>query len=127
MRFVTSGMSGSVVMLNLLRFREVADYSATPELAPATAISGEDAYRIYMKHTRPHIEKAGGELVFIGKGGHPLIGPSDEHWDVVLLVRHKSVEAFMTFATNKDYLAGLGHRQAALADSRLLPIVEGDF
>ena len=27
-------IAGEVVMLNLLRFRDVADYSATPELAP---------------------------------------------------------------------------------------------
>jgi len=27
-------------------------------------------------------------------------------------------------ATNEDYLAGIGHRVAALEDSRLLPIVE---
>ena len=32
--------AGNVVMLNLLRFREVADYSAYPDLAPPTPISG---------------------------------------------------------------------------------------
>lgn len=38
--FVMRGIAGPVVMLNLLRFRAVADYSATPELAPAAPISG---------------------------------------------------------------------------------------
>jgi hypothetical protein len=33
---VMRGIRGEVVMLNLLRFREVADYSANPELAPET-------------------------------------------------------------------------------------------
>ena len=28
------GIPGAVVMLNLLRFRAIADYPATPELAP---------------------------------------------------------------------------------------------
>lgn len=32
--FVARAIQGEVVMLNLLRFREVADYSATPDLAP---------------------------------------------------------------------------------------------
>jgi hypothetical protein len=32
------GIAGSVVMLNLLRFREVADYSAHPGLVFATEI-----------------------------------------------------------------------------------------
>jgi hypothetical protein len=41
-------------------------------------------------------------------------------------VRQKSVEEFMAFASNEDYLAGIGHRLAALEDSRLLPIEEDD-
>lgn len=118
-------ISGPVVMLNLLRFREVADYSATPELAPETPISGQKAYRRYMKHTLPHLLAAGGEMIFLGKGGTFLIGPTDEIWDAAMLVRHQSTEIFMSFASNKEYLAGIGHRLAALADSRLLPLVEG--
>ena len=34
---------GPVVMLNLLRFRDLADYTATPALAPAAPISGAAA------------------------------------------------------------------------------------
>ena len=45
-----------------------------------------------------------------------------EEWDTVLLVKHKSIAAFMAFATNEEYLKGVGHLTAALADSRLLPI-----
>lgn len=44
------GIKGTVVMLNLLRFRAVADYSATPDLAPAQPISGADAYDLYVAH-----------------------------------------------------------------------------
>ena len=32
--FIMRGISGSVVMLNLLRFRDRADYSVAPHLAP---------------------------------------------------------------------------------------------
>jgi uncharacterized protein (DUF1330 family) len=117
---------GSVVMLNLLRFREIADYSATPALAPATPISGAAAYRRYMELTLPHLEESGGEVIFLGRGGSLLIGPSDERWDAAMLVRQRSVAAFMAFATNPEYMAGMGHRTAALEDSRLLPLVQGD-
>ena len=117
---------GSVVMLNLLRFREVADYSATPELAPVDPISGAEAYELYITHTLPYLRASGGELLFRGRGGPFLIGPASERWDEVLLVRQKSVEEFVAFASNEDYLAGIGHRLAALEDSRLLPIEEDD-
>lgn len=60
--FFTRGISGSVVMLNLLGFRPVADYSATPDLAPASPISGETAYRLYVEHTLPHLKQSGGEV-----------------------------------------------------------------
>ena len=116
-------ISGSVVMLNLLRFRATADYSAAPELAPTAPISGEAAYRIYMEHTLPHLENSGGKVIFYGKGGDFLIGPSGERWDAAMLVQQASVAAFLAFASNQGYLAGIGHRSAALEDSRLLPLI----
>jgi len=122
--FLMRGIEGSVVMLNLLRFRETADYSAHPELGPAGPISGAEAYQRYVEHTLPLLLAEGGEIVFIGEGGDVLIGPPGERWDRVMLIRHRSVEAFMGFASNEAYLAGMGHRDAALADSRLLPLVE---
>lgn len=121
--FVQRQIQGEVVMLNLLKYREVADYAASPELAPSESISGEAAYRLYMKHTTPLIQKAGSSVIYAGQVIAPLIGPADEDWDLMLLVKHKSVEAFLAFANDSEYLKTAGHRTAALADSRLIPIV----
>jgi uncharacterized protein (DUF1330 family) len=118
------GIKGPVVMLNLLRLRDVADYSASPELAPPAPISGAEAYRRYVEHTQPFLRESGGELVFLGEGGPFFIGPAEERWDLVMLVRQASVDSFIAFASNPDYLAGIGHRTAAIEDSRLLPVVE---
>jgi hypothetical protein len=122
--FFARGIDGPVVMLNLLRFREIADYGAFPELAPAEPISGLDAYRRYIVAAEPFVAARGGELAFLGRGGDFLIGPADERWDAVLLVRQRSVADFMAFASDAGYLKIIGHRTAALADSRLLPMVE---
>jgi uncharacterized protein (DUF1330 family) len=122
--FFMRGIKGEVVMLNLLRYRAVADYSAAPQLAPAAPISGEAAYRLYMQHTMPHLEKSGGKLLFFGRGGRFLIGPDSERWDAAMLVQQSSPAAFMEFASNAAYMAGIGHRTAALEDSRLLPLEE---
>jgi hypothetical protein len=73
--FFSQGISGRVVMLNLLRFRVTADHSASPELAPLVPITGEEAYRLYMEHTLPYLERSGGKLIFFGRGGKFLIGP----------------------------------------------------
>lgn len=118
------GLAGPVVMLNLLRFRAVADYAATPALAPPAPISGAEAFERYVAHTLPYLARSGGALTFLGAGGPLLIGPADERWDRVMLVRQSSVQAFLAFAQDEGYLAGIGHRTAALEDSRLLPLVE---
>lgn len=120
----TRGITGPVVMLNLMRFREVADYSAAPELAPAAPISGREAYQLYIEHTEPFLAASGGEVLFLGDGGPFFIGPQHERWDVMMLVKQNSLADFMAFASNPDYQAGIGHRTAALEDSRLLPLVE---
>lgn len=120
--FMARQLQGSVVMLNLLRFREVADYSANPALALDKPISGVEAFQRYIVHTLRYLRESGGKLMFRGSGGHFLIGPSDERWDMAMLVRQQSVGSFMAFASHEAYLAGIGYRVAALEDSRLLPL-----
>ena len=115
---------GKVVMLNLLKFREVADYSNFEELRPANEISGREAYQLYIENTMPILAKAGAKVLFSGSTKGFLIGPEKEKWDTVLLVEHQSVGAFMQFAQDEEYLKGAGHRTAALEDSRLLPITQ---
>ncbi len=57
------GIQGEVVMLNLLRLRQVADYAANPALAPAQPISGAEAYDRYIAHTLPYLTESGGALL----------------------------------------------------------------
>lgn len=109
-------------MLNLLKFNEIADYSENQNLKSLEDISGVKAYELYMQHTLPFLEEAGSELIFQGKCHSFLIGPEAEKWDLMLLVKHASKQAFIKFASNQEYLKIAGHRTAALKDSRLLPI-----
>ena len=117
-------IQGAVMMLNLLRFREVADYSASPELAPPEPISGREAYQKYIDLTLPFLTATGGGIALLGDGGRYLIGPQDERWDLVMLIRQNSLQDFLSFSSNEAYQVVLGHRTAALEDSRLLPVVE---
>lgn len=122
--FIMRQMTGNVVMLNLLRFRDIADYIATPALAPPTPISGAEAFQRYIAHTLPYLIESGGRVEFLGIGGSLLIGPTDERWDMAMLVRQRDVESFLAFASHEAYLAGMGHRTAAVEDARLLPLSE---
>ncbi|MEE4021929.1 DUF1330 domain-containing protein [Gordonia sp. PKS22-38] len=109
-----------VTMLNLLRYRAEADYSHAQELAPDEPITGAEAYRRYGAAAMPHIEKTGAQVLFHGDGGPTVIGPDDEQWDSMLLVRYPSPQAFLDMVTDPEYQSLSRHRTAALADSRLI-------
>jgi hypothetical protein len=122
-RLLDRNITGPIVMLNLLRLRDVADYSAHPDLSPAEPISGRAAYQRYVNHTEPYLAATGGTVLLLATGGPNFIGPPDERWDVVMLVQQTSLQDFFAFASNDGYLAGMGHRVAAVEDSRLIPLV----
>lgn len=125
-RLMQRNVVGPIVMLNLLKLRTTADYSDHPELDPGEPISGRAAYAKYVNHTMPFLHESGGDLLYLGSGDRYLIGPVDEGWDLVMMVEQRSVQAFLDFATNADCMAGLGHRDAAVADSRILPLQTQD-
>jgi uncharacterized protein (DUF1330 family) len=116
------GIEGPVVMLNLLRFREVADYAATPARAPSAPISGAAAFDLYVEETLPLLHRSGGALLFMGAAEQWLIGPENERWDRAMLVRQSSVGAFLAFGSDPEIQHAHAHRLAALSDSRLLPL-----
>ncbi|WP_205622192.1 DUF1330 domain-containing protein [Aestuariibacter salexigens] len=118
----SQSMQKEIVMLNLLRFKETADYSSHPELEPTKPISGREAYRMYIDDTHPILKESGGEVLLLGNASQFFIGPQDEIWDMVMLVKQHSLAAFLSFASNPDIRKAAGHREAALVDSRLLPI-----
>jgi len=121
-RFFGSPETGPVVMLNLIRLRERADYSHAPQIAPEGGIDGAGAYALYVKGIEPLLKETGGELLFLGSAENFLIGPQDETWDIAMLVRQTSKASFLSFASDPEAQLVTAHRTAAVADSRLLPI-----
>lgn len=121
--FLEAEVGGPITMLNIVRFRDVADYSDAPDLAPDEPISGRAAYERYGVEVQPFLQRAGAEVTVAANSLPSVIGPEDESWDQVLLVRYPSRDAFIAMTTDPDYLAISRHRSAGLADSRLIPLV----
>lgn len=120
-RFFGTPGDGPVVMLNLIRFRERADYSHAPDLEPDGGCTGAQAYATYMAEIEPMLKSSGGAVIFSGSASEFLIGPESERWDKVLLVKQASKQAFLAFASDPAAQRVTQHRTAAVADSRLLP------
>jgi hypothetical protein len=108
-----------VFMVNLLRFRDQAAYGGRTDLAPCT---GREAY--FTRYLPAFNETAGPygptELVFGGNVAGSVVGPLDEAWDGIGLVRYPSIEVFQKLIADSAYLEKAEpHRVAALADWRL--------
>lgn len=106
-----------VAMINLLRFRERADYPDGHEEAGA---SGAEAYRAYGRAAAAPFTRAGGKQVWLGRPELTLIGPADEAWDLAFIAWYPSGDAFAGMLRDPEYREAVKHRQATVADSRLI-------
>lgn len=101
-------------MLNLIRLRDEAAY---PD---GRKTSGLEAYRAYARESGPVFARLGGKQVWIGRPELTLIGPAGESWDIAFIAQYPSGEAFIGMLRDPVYREAVRHRQAAVADSRLI-------
>ncbi len=106
-----------VFMLNLLRYREHADYRGRPGEAPC---SGRDAYHQRYRAAFSSIaEDSGHKLAWYGGVLAMLVGPAEEGWDEVAIVEYPSFAVYRSLVESPRYKAEADHhRRAALQDWR---------
>jgi uncharacterized protein (DUF1330 family) len=115
--FVKTAPDKPVTMLNLLRFKEQAEYTPERKETPCT---GREAYARYTANALKAVQAAGGMVLWQGRACHAQVAPADEVWDDVLLVQYPNAAAFMDMVRSPEYQAFVHHRSAALADARLI-------
>lgn len=108
---------GPVAMINMLKYRESADYGDRVDEKPC---SGRDAYGRYSESAFPIVAELEGKPVWMSTVEHVFIAPEEEHWDDVVIVQWPTLLAFQKLMQRPDYHAIAFHRDAALADSRLI-------
>ncbi len=106
-----------IVMINLLKYRDHADY---PPGSGAEPCSGREAYQRYGARVTPMLAECGGKILWLGNVQRTVIGPEGEPWDDAILVQYPSRKAFLAMVSRPDYRKAATHRTAALADSRLI-------
>jgi uncharacterized protein (DUF1330 family) len=112
--FRADARPGAIHMLNLVRLRERAAY---PDGRTAT---GAEAYAAYGRESAPVFERLGGRIVWQGGFELMLIGPEQERWDICFIAEYPTVSAFVEMIRDPLYREAVKHRQAAVADSRLI-------
>lgn len=104
-------------MINLIKLKDKATYEGE---ARDGVVTGADAYKAYGAESGPIFARVGGTIIWRGAPKLVLIGPASEAWDVAFIARYPHAGAFMEMVTDPDYRLAVKHRQAAVADSRLI-------
>ena len=102
---------GPFVMVNLLKFKEKAEYADGSE----PDLSGREAYERYGVAVARLVEGLGGKIHYSGAVTGLMLGQVDELWDMVALAEYPSLEAFKAMALSPEMHAIEHHRTAGLA------------
>ncbi|MFZ4745376.1 MAG: DUF1330 domain-containing protein [Sphingomonas sp.] len=109
--FFGGAEDGPFVMVNLLKFKDKAEY---PDGSDAD-LPGAAAYLRYGMAVRAFIEKVGGTAGYAGPVTGLMIGDVEELWDMVALAEYPSLAAMMEMVRDPEYQAISVHRTAGLA------------
>ena len=117
---------GVVHMVNLVRYRDRAEYPAESELAPC---SGREAYfGRYAPAFRKVAEAADYGVFWVGHVRAVLVGAEGEHWDDIVIVRYSSFATLRAIIESRRYEEEAApHRRAALADWRFIVTTQPDL
>ena len=101
---------GPVWMVNLMKYRDVADYADGRE----SAISGRDADDLYTP--RESLAAIGAEIVFGGEVDQQLLGDAPI-WDRVGVVKYPTRRSFIEMQSRPDFQRQHVHKDAGMAET----------
>lgn len=109
--FAEPGPGGPIYMVNLLKFRDRAEY---PD-GRSTELSGREAYGLYAEGVSELIKEFGGGIVFAADVVRLMLGEVEELWDEVAIAMYPS-RAAMLQMMQSERMEEIGqHRAAGLA------------
>ena len=118
--FMAPGQEGPIYMLNLLKFKEKAEYPDGRD----TDLTGAEAYAVYSAEVAGHLATVGGRPMFAAKVERLMLGEVEELWDTAAIAMYPSRKAMMEMMSSPDYQASAVHRTAGLAGQLNIELVE---
>ena len=109
--FFEPGSQGPIYMLNLLKFKEKAEYADGRE----TDLTGAEAYALYGAEVSKILIKLDGGGMFNAKVERLMLGEVEELWDRVAIAMYPNRQAMIEMMQSAEYQAIHHHRDAGLA------------
>ncbi|MFN8028058.1 MAG: DUF1330 domain-containing protein [Acidimicrobiia bacterium] len=104
---------GPIVMLNLNRYRDVAQYEPGHPDADL-GLSGRDAYLRYGIVALDAVTTLGGRILWQTDARMLAVGTADDWYDEVVAVWYPDTGAFLKLVEHPGYVEAHAHRDAAL-------------
>ncbi len=105
------GPDGPIFMVNLLKFKERAEYEDGRE----TDLTGEEAYQIYGSGVSELLGEYGGEIVFAADVTFLALGQVEDLWDEVAIAKYPNRGSLLAMSSSEEWRELAVHRTAGLA------------
>jgi len=109
--FLAPGAEGAICMVNLIKFKEKAEYEDGRE----TDLTGREAYELYETGVKKLLQGVGGCIGFEGDVDRLTLGEVEELWDVVVLAVWPSRQVMLEVMQSEGMQEIGVHRTAGLA------------
>ncbi len=109
---------GPIHMLNLLKFKERAEYPDGRE----TELTGAEAYGLYGQEVVKIFAEIGARIVYSAPANVLVIGDGDLPWDAVAIAEYPSKTVFLEMTQSDAYQRIAVHRDAGLASQELVQL-----
>jgi len=116
---------GTVVMLNLNRYRDRAVYEEDVPGGLDPDVSGHEAYMRYGAVATQVIERVGGSIDWYTTSEGSVIGDDADRYDEIVAARYPSYAAFLQLVFDPELLAAAAHRRAALERAAVICCAPG--
>lgn len=108
---MAEGPDGPIYMVNLLKFKEKAEYEDGRE----TNLTGREAYQLYGQEVFKLLPKYGGKAVFVGDVTFLSLGQVEDLWDEVAIAMYPKRGDLLRMSSSPEWQAIAVHRTAGLA------------
>jgi uncharacterized protein (DUF1330 family) len=109
-QIMETGPAGPIFMVNLLKFKERAEYKD----GRPWDLTGREAYMIYGRAVTDLLPKFGGSAVFAADVTFLTLGQVEELWDEVAIARYPNRRAMVEMSMSKEWQEMAVHRDAGL-------------